>query len=118
METTKKVKILKIYVSSTDKVKHASVYEALAFQAKRYGLAGATVYKGIMGYGASSELHSNKFWELTEKIPVIVEIVDEEDKINNFIEKVLPILKGLPKGCLIASQDTEVILAKQGNTKK
>ena len=118
MEAAKKAKILRIYVSNTDKVKHSSVYESIAFGAQRYGLAGATVYKGIMGYGASSELHSDKFSELTEKIPVIIEIIDEEEKINGFIEKILPLIQELPKGCLITCQDTEIILSKQGNKKK
>lgn len=118
MKTNQRVKTLKIYVSSTDMIKHESVYEALTFEAKRSGLAGATVYKGIMGYGASSELHFSKFWEITEKIPIVIEIVDEECKINSFINKIRPWLEGLPKGCLITCQDTEVILAKQGNTKK
>ena len=113
MELQKKVKILRIYVSNTDKVKHSSVYESLAVGAQRYGLAGATVYKGIMGYGASSELHSDKFWELTDKIPVIVEMIDEEDKIDGFLTKVLPWLKLLPKGCLVVCQEAEVILTKQ-----
>lgn len=114
MTTTRKAKILRFYVSNTDKVKHASVYESIAFAAKRYGLAGATVYKGIMGYGASSELHSDKFWELTEKIPVIIEIIDEEEKIQGFLEKILPWMKMLPKGCLISCQDTEIIFLKKG----
>lgn len=48
----------------------------LVFAACRYGLTGATVIKGIMGYGSSSVVHSEKFWELTEKLPVVLEIVD------------------------------------------
>lgn len=114
MDGIKKVKILKIYMSNTDKIKHSSVYEALAFGAKRYGLSGVTVYKGVMGYGTSSQLHSDKFWELTEKIPMVVEIVDEVEKIEGFLKKILPWIKELPKGCLITCQDTEILLTKQG----
>lgn len=55
-------KVLKFYVSNTDVVKHQSVYESIAFAAKRYGMSGVTIYKGIMGYGSSSVLHSDKFW--------------------------------------------------------
>lgn len=115
MELKEKVKVLRFYVSNTDKVKHSSVYESLAFSAQRYGLAGATVYKGIMGYGASSELHSDKFWELADKIPVIVEIIDEEAKIDGFLEKILPWLKLLPKGCLVVCQEADLILTKAGS---
>ncbi|OJV91955.1 MAG: hypothetical protein BGO34_06785 [Bacteroidia bacterium 44-10] len=118
MEATKKAMMLRIYVSNTDKIKHMPLYEALAFGAKRYGLSGATVYKGLMGYGASSELHSDKFWEITEKIPMIIEIIDDADKIDGFLKKIVPWVKELPKGCLITCQETEIILTKQGKRKK
>lgn len=111
-------KILKFYVSNTDVVKHNSVYESIAFAAKRFGLAGATVYKGVMGCGTSSTLHSDKFWELNDKVPVVVEIVDEEDKIKSFLDEILPIIQSLPKGCLVTMQDVEIILQKQGDSAK
>lgn len=113
-----KAKILRIYVSSTDVVKHTSVYETIAFEAKKYGLAGATVFKGIMGYGTSSNLHSDKFWEINYKVPVVVEIIDEEEKINHFLNIILPWLKLLPKGCLVTCQDTLVVLMKNGEKKE
>ena len=105
----RKIQLLRFYVSNTDKVKHTSVYEALAFAAKRYGMAGTTVYKGIMGYGAKSKLRSDKFWELTEKIPVIVEIVDEASKIKAFVDKVMPVIQKLPKGCMVTCQNVDVL---------
>lgn len=114
----KKAKTVRFYVSNTDKVRHSTVYETLAFAARRYGLAGATVYKGIMGYGANSELHPDKFWEITEKIPVIVEMTDEASRIDDFLEKVLPWIGELPKECLITCQETEIILVKKGNPDK
>lgn len=117
MDSSKRYKTLRIYLSNTDKIRHASVYEAIAFRAKQDGMAGATVYKGIMGYGASSELKSVKFWEITEKVPVIIEIVDEEPKIKAFIERIRPWLELIPKGCLVTCQDTDVILLKRGGEK-
>lgn len=117
MESMSKAKTLRFYISSTDVIKHTSVYEALAFEAKKYGLSGATVYKGAMGYGTSSNLHSDKFWEFINKVPVVVEIVDEEDKINKFLEIVLPWLELLPKGCLVTCQDTLVVFVKNGKKK-
>jgi uncharacterized protein len=57
------------------------MYESIVFKAKEAGLAGATVIKGIFGYGASSVIHSYKFWEISEKLPVVVEIVDTEEKV-------------------------------------
>lgn len=110
-------KILKFFVSNTDVVKHDSVYETITLAAKHYGLAGATVYKGIMGFGSSSMLHPNKFWEINQKIPVVVEIIDEEKQIRGFLDSILPWIEKLPKGCLITMQDVEVVLQKKGNKK-
>ena len=67
MEIKGEAKVLRIFISNTDKFKHNSLYEMIIFAAKRYGLAGATVLKGVMGYGSSSVIHSVKFWEITEK---------------------------------------------------
>jgi PII-like signaling protein len=117
MENFDKAKILRIYVSNTDKIKHETLYESLAYAAKRYGLLGVTVYKGIMGYGSSSHLSSDKFWTFSDKIPVTIEVIDQESKIRAFLDKVLPLINSLPKGCLITLQDTEIILAKKGNKK-
>lgn len=115
MESNKKHKVLRIYLSNTDKIKHTTIYEAIAFKAREYGLAGTTVYKGMMGYGASSELYPIKFWELTEKIPIVIEIIDEESKITGFMEKLRPWLEQNPKGCLITCQDVEIIMHKKGH---
>jgi PII-like signaling protein len=110
-------KVLKFYLSNTDIIRHNSAYETIAVAAKHYGLAGATIYKGIMGYGQSSQLHSNKFWELNEKVPVIIEIVDEEENLRSFLDNILPWIDKLPKGCLITMQDVEIVLQKKGNKK-
>ena len=77
MKSDYKAKRLRIYISSTDKFKHSPLYEVIVYSAKRCGIAGATVIKGIMGYGASSEIYSSKLWEISEKLPLIVEIIDE-----------------------------------------
>lgn len=67
MDTVKEASLLRIFISSTDKLKHAPLYEVIVFAAKRNGLAGATVLKGVMGFGASSVIYSLKFWEIQEK---------------------------------------------------
>ncbi|MBP9030172.1 MAG: DUF190 domain-containing protein [Bacteroidales bacterium] len=114
MENFSKVLRLRIYISSTDKLKHSLLFETIVYQAKRYGLAGATVCKGIMGYGASSVIHSYKFWEITEKLPVIIEIVDEEEKIRNFYEIIQPYLQDMRYGCMVTAEPLEVWLYKEG----
>ncbi|WP_321518844.1 DUF190 domain-containing protein [uncultured Bacteroides sp.] len=118
MEAKSEAKILRIFISNTDKFKHSILYETIVFAAKRYGLAGATVTKGIMGFGSSSIIRSVKFWEITEKLPVVVEIADESEKIDMFIEKILPWFDYLPSGCLITVENASIILHKQGKTKK
>jgi len=114
MEIKGDAMILRIFVSSTDKFKHKPLYEVVVFAAKRYGLAGATVLKGFMGFGASSMVHSQKMWEVTEKLPLVIEIVDETDKINGFVESVLPFFEKIPKGGLITLEQVKIVLHKKG----
>ena len=114
MEIKSDAMILRIFVSSTDKFKHKPLYEVVVFAAKRYGLAGATVLKGFMGFGASSMVHSQKMWEVTEKLPLVIEIVDETDKINGFVESVLPFFEKIPKGGLITLEQVKIVLHKKG----
>jgi PII-like signaling protein len=111
-------KILRFYMSSTDTYKHLSVYELIAREAKTFGLSGATVYRGSMGFGESSELRSDKFWELVIKQPVIVEIIDEEAKLRAFAEQEQGMLNDVPKGCLITLQDIDILYQKSGEKKK
>lgn len=106
--------LIRIFISSTDKYEHGLLYESLVFKAKEAGLAGATVYKGMLGYGASSVIHSYKFWEMGEKVPVVVEIIDEEEKIRKFLDAVLPMLELLRYGCLVTTEKVEVLLYKSG----
>jgi uncharacterized protein len=117
MEITGDAKLLRVFISSTDKFKHAPLYEVIVFAAKRYGLAGATVLKGFMGYGASSVVQSQKLWELTEKLPLVIEMVDEAAKIDGFVETILPYFERIPKGGLITMEKATVILHKSGNNK-
>ena len=117
MEKQGEAKLLRIFISNTDKLKHTPLYEVIVFAAKRYGLAGATVIKGTMGFGSSNVIRSVKFWEITEKLPIIIEIVDDASKIDDFTEKILPWFDKLRYGCLITVEDVKVILFKQGTKK-
>ena len=112
-----KAKRLRIYISSTDKLKHTPLYEVIVFAARRYGIAGATVLKGIMGFGASSEIYSSKFWEITEKLPLIIEIVDEPNKIDSFFDSIKPYFEKIEKGYIITVDDTKVLLHRTGGKK-
>ena len=115
MKPDDKVKRLRIYISSTDKHEHSPLYEVIVYAARRHGLSGATVLKGIMGYGASSEIYSNKLWEITEKIPLVVEIIDEPQKIDSFFESIKPLFENIGKGHIITVDETTVIMYKAGS---
>ena len=117
MEITGEAKLLRIFVSSTDKFKHTPLYEVVVFAAKRYGLAGATVLKGFMGYGVSSQIVSQKLWEISEKLPMIIEIVDESAKIDGFVETILPYFEKVPKGGMITLEKVTIVLHKSGTKK-
>jgi len=117
MKSNASVKVLKVYISSTDKLKHTPLYEIIVFTARRKGLAGATVHKGIMGFGGSSVVHSAKFWETNDKLPVVVEITDESSKIEAFVEVIRPFLETMRYGCLVTVEDVKVILYKSGEKK-
>jgi hypothetical protein len=109
--------ILRIYISSTDKTGQTPLSEFIVFEAKKEGIAGATVLQGILGYGASSVIHSYKFWEVSEKVPTVIELVDEETKILSFFEKLHPRLDAMKYGCLVTYEKTTVLLYKSGQKK-
>ena len=106
--------IMKVYASSTDRLGSQLLYEAVVYRAREAGISGATVYRGVMGYGLSSHIHSSKFWELTEKLPVVIELIDIQEKIEAFYNLISPDLSALPKGCLVTISPVEVKLHKHG----
>lgn len=111
--------ILKIYASSTDQLGFDLLYEHLVVLAKEKGIAGVTVYRGIMGYGLSStRISSSKFWELTEKLPVVIEMIDKTEVLEAFYKSVENELKSIPKGCLVTIQPIDIKLQKTGNNKQ
>lgn len=111
--------LLKIYASSTDKIGFDLLYEHLVVLAKQKGISGVTVYRGIMGFGSSStHIDSSRFWELTEKLPVVIEMIDKSEIIEDFYQFIEKELKMLPKGCLVTLQPIEIKLQKIGNKKK
>ena len=107
--------ILKIYASSTDQLGSGLLYEHLVVLAKEKGITGVTVYRGIMGYGLSStRISTSRFWELTEKLPVVIEMIDKTEVLDAFYKSIENDLKSLPKGCLVTMQPIEIKLHKTG----
>jgi uncharacterized protein len=110
--------MLKIYASSTDRAGDNLLYETVVKMARDAGISGCTVYRGIMGYGTSSHITMSKFWEITEKLPVIIEIVDTTEKIDQFFTILEPVLHSMPKGCLAIKLPVAIMLKKKGAGRK
>lgn len=105
---------LRIYISSTDKIGNDLLSEKLILMAKKKKLAGATARKGIMGFGASSVIHSYKFWEVQEKVPLMIEIIDDPPKIEHFLEEIAPILNEMRYGCMVVTEKVNLRMYKSG----
>lgn len=97
--------LLRIFLGEDDRDQHRPLYEAIVLKARELHLAGATVLRGPMGYGHSSRLHTTKILRLSEDLPFVVEIVDSEDKINQF----LPVLDGMMSSGLVTLEKVQVL---------
>lgn len=102
-------KLLRIFIGESDKAGHQPLYEALLFSAKKEGLAGATVLRGIMSYGASTHIHTAKLIEISQDLPIVVEIVDQEEKINAFLETVHQLMDKAGCGGLVTIEKAQVL---------
>ncbi len=114
MENDPNAKLLRIFLSESDKYAQQPLYETLVFEAKKQGLSGATVSRGIMGFGANSKIHSAKLFDISIDLPIVVEIIDTEDKITEFIKTIEPIFEASKSGGLITLEKAEVIRYKPG----
>ena len=115
MELQGRSKLLRIFVGEVDKIGHQLLYEAILLAARERGLAGATVLKGIMSYGASSRIHVARLIELSEDLPIVVEIVDHEEKIDSFIPVVNDLFEKCGRGGLITVEKVDVLYYKPKN---
>ncbi len=103
MPIPREATLLRIYLGEDDKFHHQPLYEAIVLKAREMGLAGATVLRGPMGFGRSSHLHTAKILRLAENLPVVVEMVDGEEKIRGF----LPELEGMIGSGLVTLEKIE-----------
>jgi uncharacterized protein len=109
MKIEGEAKLLRIFLGEDDRISHMPVYEKIVVEARKNNLAGATVYKGIMGYGGNSRIHSAKILRLSEDLPLVVEIVDEQKKIQEFIPIVENIFEEANCGGLITMEKADII---------
>ena len=80
--------MLRIFIGENDRWGHKPLYEEIVQAARRRGLAGATVIRGIEGYGAKSHLHTTRILRLSEDLPLIIEIVDRSEKVDAFLQEI------------------------------
>ena len=106
--------LLRIFIGEDDKVGHQPLYEAIVLKAREMGLAGATVLRGPMGFGHSSMLHTTKILRLSQDLPLIIEIVDSEDKVGQFVAAIEPIMGS----GLVTTEKVKVIRYGQGGPSK
>jgi PII-like signaling protein len=97
--------LLRIFLGESDRWEHKPLYEAIVLKAREMQMAGATVLRGPMGFGKTSHLHTAKILRLSMDLPLIIEIVDSEEKINAF----LPVLDKMMGGGLVTLEKVKVI---------
>src|SRR5213593_3588217 len=97
--------LLRIFIGESDRYNHKPLYEAIVLKAREMHLAGATVLRGPMGFGKSSRLHTSKILRLSMDLPLVIEIVDSEERIQSF----LPVLDEMMGGGLLTMEKVKVI---------
>lgn len=112
MEIPRDSLLLRIFIGESDRHAGKPLYEAIVLKARELHLAGATVLRGAMGFGKSSRIHTSKILRLSVDLPLIIEIVDSEEKINAF----LPVLDTMMSGGLITLEKARVIYYHTGKT--
>ncbi len=106
MKLPSEAELLRIFIGESDKHHGRPLYEVLVEKARQRGLAGATVLRGTLGFGASSRIHTAKILRLSEDLPMVVEIVDAAEKIESF----LPELDGMIGEGLVTLERVRIIL--------
>lgn len=114
MDNNPNAKLLRIFIGESDKSGQTPLYETIVFEAKKQGLSGATVTRGIMGFGPNSKVHTSKLFEISSDLPLIIEIVDTEEKIREFTTIVEQLFEQTKSGGLITIEKAEVIRYKAG----
>ena len=102
-------KLLRIHIGEADRLRNRPLFEALVLEAREAGLAGATVLRGVESYGASSVVHRARLVELSADLPVVVEIVDAEEKVRGFLERIDPLLTEAGCGVLMTLEKVEIV---------
>lgn len=112
MENPDEGLLLRVFIGEADRYDGKPLYEQIVLKAREMELAGATVLRGVMGFGAASHLHTSKFLRLSEDLPMVVEIVDTEEQI----ERLLPFLDETVKEGMVTIEKARVIKYRHQET--
>ena len=120
MEIEGEAKLLRIFLGESDKVGHKTLYESIVREARTAGIAGATVWRGILAYGRTSHIRTAKLLDLSTDLPIVVEIVDEAEKIDAFIPILNELFDRAGSGGLVTLERVHIIkyLGKAGSEQK
>jgi uncharacterized protein len=105
MQIPRDAVLLRIFCGEDDKFGHLPLYEAIVLKAREMHLAGATVLRGSIGFGHSSHIHTTKILRLSQDLPIVIEIVDSQDKIDSFV----PVLDGMMSSGLVTLEKVQVL---------
>lgn len=112
-------KLIRIFIGEIDSIDHKPLFEALVLKAKEMGMAGATVLRGIMGYGADSRfVHTAKILRLSEDLPIVVEVVDTAERVDAFITVAGEMMERAGCGGLITEERAHIIHYSHGTKGK
>ena len=109
MQLTEKAVLLRVFIGESDKLGHLPLYEAIVKRAREADLAGATVLKGVLGFGATAHIRTHKILDLSSDLPLVIEIVDEEEKINAFRDTLSELFERAACGGLVTLENARVI---------
>ena len=110
MQIPEEGQLIRIFIGESDRWKGRPLYEAIILKAREMGIAGATMLRGLMGYGANSRIHTAKILRLSEDLPIIVEIVDSPAKIS----ALLPVIEEMVGDGLITLENVRVVQYRSG----
>src|SRR5512142_1948270 len=118
MQLPKEAVLLRIFFGEADRHDGKPLHEAIVMKAREMQMAGATVLRGPMGFGHSSRLHTAKILRLSEDLPLVIEMVDTEEKIRTFLEEVESMIERSGSGGLITMERAEVVRYTHGRGEK
>lgn len=109
MEPKGEAKLLRIFIGESDKLRHKPLHEVIVLAAKTAGLAGATAWRGMLGFGPSTRIRTAKILDLSSDLPVVIEITDEEAKINAFLPHLHALFEEAGSGGLVTMEKVQIV---------